>query len=139
MRRLLVPILLIAVGSSTLSAQNGKSRIEGRYLTAETIGWFETGLILPGNDLDDSDWSEILSRFGWVLLERPLSEDARLRTNARANSTKASRSGLMIDTGPFKRVVCVIISRLNDNVLAGHTLAALEAKVAQLEARLAKQ
>lgn len=132
---------VILTSSIPVSAGPVKKQVEGQFLTESTLSWFEHSLVIPTNDYDDSDWSEILARYGWVALGRPLPEAARERTNARANSERPSKAIVFGgDMGPAKRAICVIISQMNDQLIARiktqATIEALDARIRVLEGKL---
>src|SRR5258708_1787541 len=133
------------------SKQQVKVEIESQVITPATESWMKSKLVsmkrgkgdvwIPSYEPDDSDWVEILSRLGWVFWEnKPLPEDARLRTNACANTTRRSRLHIPLvvdeDVGPFKRSFCFGISRINDRILAEDTIIQLREKLNAVAKRL---
>lgn len=109
---------LLTLFAAPLITADTKEPINGTELTKETKAWFESGLVIESNKDDDSDWSEILARLAYSLLGIPLPEKVRFRTIARANSRSPSRSGFFTDTHVYKRIMCVLIVKLDDKALA---------------------
>ena len=113
-RRSILALALGVAAPALVEAKDGKKLVVEDRLTPEAISLAESTMVIASNARDDSDWTEIISRLCCVLIGVPLSEEARLRTNARANSSRPDHILFIGDVTPAKRILCVAISRLND-------------------------
>jgi len=113
----------------------GKPGVETEFITPAAIKRVESALIFKEkkngvwkyNDIDDSDWTEIFARFAWVIWgQEPLPNEARQRTNARANSTRPDVMHIAwkeFDVTIIKQAFSIVISKLNDQILLKMALA----------------